>query len=116
MKLVGGIQAIAREHYIKINGYSNKFYGWGGEDDDLYERMASKGLKLRRPNLKIGRYKMNRHYHSRKDGLNEENKKLSGKLRPRPSLDGLSTIKNLNYDVSIAVKPLYTLISINLDK
>ena len=105
---------MSKEHYIKINGYSNKFKGWGGEDDDLYERMADKGLKLRRPNLQIGRYKMNRQYHHRRDGLNQANLKLSGKFRPRPSLDGLSTIQHLKYEVTISMKPLYTLISVNL--
>lgn len=29
--LVGGVLAISKEHYFKINGYSNNFWGWGGE-------------------------------------------------------------------------------------
>ena len=32
---VGGILALAARHYKDINGFSNTFYGWGGEDNDL---------------------------------------------------------------------------------
>ena len=36
--IIGGVAAMRREQFYKINGYSNKFFGWGGEDDDLYGR------------------------------------------------------------------------------
>ena len=113
-KLVGGIQAIAKEDYIKMNGYSNKFYGWGGEDDDLYERMVASGMRVRRPKMEIGRYKMNKRYHNRHSEKSNANRYLLGKFRPRSSLDGLNRIKYLKYNVNISMKPLYTLISINL--
>ena len=29
--LVGGVLAISPELYTKVNGYSNSYYGWGGE-------------------------------------------------------------------------------------
>lgn len=35
--LFGGAVAILSEHLVKINGLSNIFYGWGGEDDDFYK-------------------------------------------------------------------------------
>lgn len=31
----GGVQIITKEFFNKINGYSNLFYGWGGEDNDF---------------------------------------------------------------------------------
>ena len=34
----GGAVAFRREDFELVNGYSNEFYGWGGEDDDMYER------------------------------------------------------------------------------
>lgn len=31
---------IRPEHYFLVNGYSNLFWGWGGEDDDMGYRCA----------------------------------------------------------------------------
>jgi len=36
---VGGALLLQIEHYKRINGYSNKYFGWGQEDDDMYERV-----------------------------------------------------------------------------
>ena len=32
---VGGAIALTEENMEKINGFSNVFFGWGGEDDDI---------------------------------------------------------------------------------
>ena len=29
-----------------VNGYSNQFWGWGGEDDNLYTRINATGIFL----------------------------------------------------------------------
>jgi len=34
----GGIVAFNKEIFQRINGYPNDFWGWGGEDDELYKR------------------------------------------------------------------------------
>ncbi|KAF2355857.1 Galactosyltransferase N-terminal, partial [Trinorchestia longiramus] len=31
--LVGGVLAVRGDHFLKANGYSNMYWGWGGEDD-----------------------------------------------------------------------------------
>ena len=36
--LFGGVEGFSVEHYREVNGFPNRFWGWGGEDDDLYAR------------------------------------------------------------------------------
>lgn len=42
----GGVVAFSREHFEVINGYSNRFEGWGGEDNELYYRVLACGLQV----------------------------------------------------------------------
>lgn len=36
--LVGGVLAMKKEQFETVNGFSNEFWGWGGEDDDMAYR------------------------------------------------------------------------------
>jgi len=46
--LYGGVNLFNKEDFIKINGFSNEFWGWGGEDDDLLKRVFSLGFNVNR--------------------------------------------------------------------
>ena len=39
----------------RLNGYSNEFWGWGGEDDDMYRRIRYHQLKIARYKPEIAR-------------------------------------------------------------
>lgn len=54
----GGVTIFDSESFEIINGYSNQYWGWGAEDDDVYRRVSQKGLK---PYRKSGRYKSLQH-------------------------------------------------------
>lgn len=41
---VGGVVSLSPAHWQKINGFSNDYEGWGGEDDDLYHRLRQNAL------------------------------------------------------------------------
>lgn len=38
-----------REHFVLVNGMSNKYWGWGLEDDEFYVRLKEAGLIVGRP-------------------------------------------------------------------
>merc|ERR1712226_363734 len=35
----GAVSSISMDLFRKVNGYSNLYWGWGGEDDDLLKRI-----------------------------------------------------------------------------
>ncbi|XP_043441778.1 beta-1,4-galactosyltransferase 7 isoform X2 [Prionailurus viverrinus] len=42
---VGGILLLSKQHYQLCNGMSNRFWGWGREDDEFYRRIKGAGLQ-----------------------------------------------------------------------
>ncbi|KAF6034756.1 B4GALT3 [Bugula neritina] len=60
-EILGGVVAISSHLFIKANGYSNQFFGWGGEDDDFQRRCESKGVNIVRYPKHVGQYMMIKH-------------------------------------------------------
>lgn len=46
----GGITSISKKHILNINGFPNNFWGWGGEDDALYNRITNFNEIIYAPN------------------------------------------------------------------
>ena len=54
----GAVFSASPEHWKRINGMSNKFWGWGGEDDELYHRWAKAELvPISRPHKSRGHFR-----------------------------------------------------------
>uniref|UniRef100_W5MCA9 Beta-1,4-galactosyltransferase n=1 Tax=Lepisosteus oculatus TaxID=7918 RepID=W5MCA9_LEPOC len=108
----GGVSALTPEQYLKMNGFPNNYWGWGGEDDDIAVRVALSGMLISRPSVQVGRYKMIKHEH---DKGNEENPKrfnLLAKTRRTWKQDGMNTME---YRVlSKEYMPLYTNITVDI--
>ncbi|CAH3182122.1 unnamed protein product [Porites lobata] len=109
--LFGGVEGFWSEHFRTVNGFPNRFWGWGGEDDDLFVRITEKQLSLTRPAQMIGRYAMLSHLHTEDD----KNPQRFEELKVSETLideDGLNT---LTYSVrDYQEMPLYTMISVSL--
>lgn len=60
-ELVGGALSMRMEDYLAVNGYSNLYWAWGGEDDDMGSRILSLNLTIERPEQEYARYSMLKH-------------------------------------------------------
>ncbi|XP_054711306.1 beta-1,4-galactosyltransferase 4-like [Uloborus diversus] len=108
-ELFGGVVAFTKEQFSNVNGFSNMYFGWGGEDDDLYERLCSKQIRVRRWAPEISRYTML--YHA-KEIPNPTRHMLLRTSVQRLEVDGLST---LEYKIlKTELKPLYTHILVDV--
>ena len=105
LRYFGGVGSFSKEQFEKINGYSNLFWGWGGEDDDAYNRIRGAGYSLSRPRADVGRYMMLKEHHFRdKPGGNRH--MLLKTSTKRMYTDGLNSVK---YEVLKKTEfPLYT--------
>jgi len=91
---VGGILLLKNEHFIKANGLSNRFWGWGREDDEFYVRMRHAKLTITRPgNLTTGLNTF-KHVHDRKARPRDFKKYGEQKqnARTRDRITGLDTV------------------------
>ena len=49
-EIFGGVTSLTVSQMITVNGFSNDYWGWGGEDDDMSQRIRrGAGLKIERP-------------------------------------------------------------------
>ena len=54
------------EDFLTIGGYSNSFWGWGGEDNDLYNKFRNKGFRVIDKSDSIVKYETKHQGHERK--------------------------------------------------
>ncbi|XP_060696402.1 beta-1,4-galactosyltransferase 1-like [Hemiscyllium ocellatum] len=108
----GGISALSREQHEKINGFPNDYWGWGGEDDDIYNRIIFKGMRISRPDGGIGKCRMIKHNRDRNNAPNPQRFNRISKTRQTMQHDGLNSLK---YKVLEVKKyPLYTFIDVDV--
>ena len=98
-------------HFQRINGFANSFWGWGGEDDDLANRVLQHNLTIWRYPLQYARYTMLNHNKEKRSF-----KRLSKirKTKQRWQSDGLN---NLKYERKrLVLDALYTRILVRISK
>lgn len=107
--IFGGAIAMTREQFHDINGFSNVFYGWGGEDDDMFNRVYYGGYRVCRYQSYISRYTMLTHS---KEIPNENRMSYLRNGPKRFKTDGQNSVTyNL---IKYEQLPLYTRILVNV--
>ncbi|KAE8576302.1 hypothetical protein XENTR_v10004143 [Xenopus tropicalis] len=106
----GGVSGLTVEQFRKINGFPNAFWGWGGEDDDLWNRVQYAGYTVTRPEGDIGKYKSIPHHH-RGEVQFLGRYALLRRSKERQTMDGLN---NLNYSPNITYNTFYKNITVHL--
>lgn len=96
---VGGILLISSEHFQLVNGMSNKYWGWGLEDDEFYVRLKDAGLKVSRPeNITTGTSHTFWHNHDRVKRKRDMTKCYNQQEVTRRR-DRNTGLKDVNYNV-----------------
>ncbi|XP_053673004.1 beta-1,4-galactosyltransferase 7 [Anopheles nili] len=93
---IGGILLLKMEHFEQLNGMSNRYWGWGLEDDEFYVRIKEAGLEVSRPtNITTGTKNTFLHVHDRVHRRRDTTKCFNQReiTRKRDRETGLSTIK-----------------------
>ncbi|XP_029460103.1 beta-1,4-galactosyltransferase 1-like [Rhinatrema bivittatum] len=111
-QLFGGVTALSKDQFQKINGFPNNYWGWGGEDDDISNRIRYNKMSISRPNAIIGKYRMIQHF---RDAKNEPNPQRFDRIAHTKETMNSDGLNSLSYEVLKTEKyPLYTIITVNI--
>lgn len=101
--LFGGAISVESKTFLKVNGFSNMFSGWGGEDDDLFARMKNKHIIICRFEPDYSRYTMLKH---KKETPNGQRISLLKNGHLRYHTDGLNSL--VYKEVAVKMHNLFT--------
>lgn len=103
----GGVTLLPKDKFELVNGYSNEYWGWGGEDDELRRRFLEKSVAIFRRQCKFISI---HHPHSFDKALRMKN--VARLKSPVDWTDGLSSC---NYKIFTRIEfPTHTLLRVNL--
>ncbi|NWQ83324.1 B4GT2 galactosyltransferase, partial [Columbina picui] len=93
----GGVSGLSKSQFLKINGFPNEYWGWGGEDDDIFNR-----------------YRMIKH---ERDKHNEPNPQRFTKIQNTKMTMKRDGISSLQYRlVEVSRQPMYTNITVEIGR
>ncbi|CAH8490919.1 unnamed protein product [Dicrocoelium dendriticum] len=113
LSFFGGVVAVTKKQFLNINGFSNCFFGWGGEDDDMFYRFRHKGYSIFRHPQELSRYHM--HWHQQSE-INDHRMKVLEKSPTRFNSDGYLQTKYTVTSANTMHAGLIHWISVDLDE
>nr|XP_054766012.1 beta-1,4-galactosyltransferase 6-like [Lytechinus pictus] len=109
----GAVTGLTKENIRSINGFPNVYWGWGGEDDDIWKRVKDVGLNITRYEGPVYHYDVIRHHH-KSAPLAKDRFELLRRSHDRLKKDGLS---NIVYPIPVyELHTLYTNISVDINR
>ena len=100
-KYFGGVNSFNKADFRKINGYPNDYWGWGGEDDELYDRVVNSNLTVINP--KNGKYKEMEHEKPTKTEENPFPNKMNVKYKFVKNKKGEKVTKLNKHSVLVTI-------------
>jgi glycosyltransferase involved in cell wall biosynthesis len=98
--ILGSNFSICREDFEAVNGFSEAFEGWGGEDTDLGQRLQRHGVRLRNLRNKVVQFHL-AHAQRNEDATAVfavlERNRREGITR---AADGLAKVREGNFEIS----------------
>ncbi|XP_055381995.1 beta-1,4-N-acetylgalactosaminyltransferase bre-4 [Condylostylus longicornis] len=107
--IFGGVSSLTTKQFQAVNGFSNSFWGWGGEDDDMSNRLKHAKFHISRYPINIARYTMLNHKKEKANPKRFENLAYGAR---KFKTDGLNSLKYEIY--TIKKLPLYTWLFVDL--
>ncbi|XP_042859006.1 beta-1,4-galactosyltransferase 4-like [Penaeus japonicus] len=108
-KYLGCANALTRWQVERVNGWSNRYFGWGAEDDDMHRRILAAGMSVIRMDPEVATYTTLRHPQATR---NPDKRAILRQAQKNYKFDGLNT---LNYSLVLtARRPLYTLLLVRV--
>ncbi|XP_010889984.2 beta-1,4-galactosyltransferase 1-like [Esox lucius] len=89
----GGVCSLSKEQIQKINGFPNTYWGWGGEDDDIFNRVKNRGMTISRPNSDIGKCRMIQHARDKNNEANPHRFERVAHTKRMMDKDGLNSLE-----------------------
>lgn len=105
-------------HFIDSNGFSNKFFGWGAEDDDFTLRMLRTHLCIMRPS-RLETLRQSAPFFMLPHAPSKRNKGREHTLVDSfwsHHTDGLNNIRELSEVVTVVAYPTFTHLLVNVKK
>ncbi|KAF7242060.1 hypothetical protein EG68_10770 [Paragonimus skrjabini miyazakii] len=90
--LIGGVLKMSNAHFVDVNGFSNLYWDWGQEDDDMEKRLNAKHIRYVHMNSSIARYMTMSHTKQPRRSI-QLHLHLLRTSRLRMASDGLSSLK-----------------------